>query len=111
MAGERFDLIVANPPYVAAADPALVAGELRHEPRRALAGGEDGLASLRAVVDGAPAHLAAQGSLIVEHGADQGPAVGALLARAGFVEVRTHRDLAGRERFAAGVLTVSSGTR
>lgn len=96
----RFDLIVANPPYVAAGDPHLPA--LGHEPRRALASGQDGLDDLRRIVAGAPGHLLAGGWLAVEHGYHQGGAVRELFARAGFVSIETVRDLAGLERVCVG---------
>jgi release factor glutamine methyltransferase len=98
----RFDLIASNPPYVAAADPHLAAGDLRFEPRIALASGEDGLDAIRAVVAGAPAHLVESGWLLFEHGHDQGEACRRLLAEEGFAEVATLRDLAGIERVACG---------
>lgn len=94
--GQRFTLIVANPPYIASDDPVLVT--LRHEPRGALDGGADGLAALRIVCAGAAAHLQAGGTLIVEHGATQGAAVRALCLAAGLIGATTHRDLAGRMR-------------
>jgi release factor glutamine methyltransferase len=99
---DRFDLIVANPPYVAAADPHL--RELQHEPRHALVAGADGLADLRRIVAGAPAHLNSGGWLAVEHGHDQGAGVRELFAQAGFVGIETHRDLAGIERVCTGTL-------
>jgi len=102
----RFDAIVANPPYVPAADPHLHA--LRHEPHCALVAGPDGLADLRRVVAGAPAHLGAGGSLAVEHGHDQGDSVRRLFAQGGFIEVETHCDLAGIERVCAGTLAAES---
>ena len=98
----RFDVIVANPPYVAATDPHLA--ELRHEPQQALVAGADGLADLRRIVAGAPAHLNFDGWLAVEHGHDQGGSVRELFARAGFVDIQTHRDLAGIERVCIGRL-------
>jgi len=98
----RFDLVVANPPYVAAADPHL--RELRHEPQHALVAGADGLADLRRIVTGAPARLTSGGSLAVEHGHDQAASLRELLAQAGFVDVETHRDLAGIERVCTGAL-------
>ena len=103
--GGRFDLIVANPPYVAAADPHLAG--LLHEPQHALSAGADGLADLRRIVGGAPAHLKLGGTLAVEHGHDQGAAVRALFARAGFAGIETHRDLAGIERVCTGTLPAS----
>lgn len=101
---QRFDLIVANPPYVADGDPHL--HELRHEPRQALAAGVDGLDDLCQIVAGAPAHLAAGGWLAVEHGHDQGEAVRGLFALAGFTAIETRRDLAGLERICLGAIAV-----
>ncbi len=98
----RFDLIVANPPYVATADPHLA--DLRYEPQSALVAGADGLDDLRRIVAGAPRHLNSGGSLAVEHGHDQGLAVHELFARAGFAGIRTHRDLVGIDRVCSGVL-------
>ncbi len=95
-----FDLLISNPPYVAANDPALEA--LGHEPRLALTPGADALACLRTIIHAAPAHLAPGGWLLLEHGATQGPAVAGELAERGFVTVRTHRDLAGRARMTEG---------
>ena len=97
-----FDLIVANPPYIASADPHLREGDLRHEPAAALVGGADGLAALRTIVDGASAHLRAAAHLAVEHGHDQAEAVAALLRGAGFVAIGARRDLAGIARVAFG---------
>ncbi len=98
----RFDLALANPPYVASDDPVLAGRELASEPRFALDGGADGLAAIRRIVGAAPAHLRPAGALLVEHGADQGAAVRALFAAHGFVEVATARDLAGHERVTHG---------
>lgn len=103
-AARRFALIVANPPYVAAGDPALAGSPIRFEPRDALASGPDGLNAIRTISAAAPACLAAGGRLVLEHGATQGSAVRALLARAGFREVATRRDLAGHERVTAGAI-------
>jgi release factor glutamine methyltransferase len=102
LAGEAFDLVAANPPYIAEDDPHLARGDLRFEPRAALASGADGLEAIRAIVAGAPAHLRPGGWLLLEHGCEQGAAVRALLARAGLVEVATARDLEGRERVSFG---------
>ncbi len=104
LAGRRFDLVVSNPPYIADDDPHLEAGDLRFEPRTALAAGSDGLDDLRVIAAGASAHLAAGGALIVEHGHDQGARVRALFAEAGLGSVATHRDLEGRERVTEGSL-------
>jgi release factor glutamine methyltransferase len=101
-AGERFDVIVSNPPYLAADDPHLAEGDLRFEPRTALTDEADGLRALDAVVAGAAAHLSPFGWLGLEHGWTQGPAVRALLDAAGFVEVGTLRDAEHRERLSVG---------
>lgn len=95
-----FDLVVSNPPYIAAGDPHLDA--LVHEPLQALTPGGDGLDAVRAIVAGAPAHLVPGGWLLLEHGHDQGPAVRGLLAARGFADVQTRRDLAGLERCSGG---------
>lgn len=100
LAGERFDLIASNPPYVAADDPALAA--LRHEPRSALTPGPDAFSSLEAIVRGAPGHLTPGGWLLLEHGSSQGPQVRAALVLAGMRHVRSHPDLAGHERVTEG---------
>jgi release factor glutamine methyltransferase len=100
--GRTFDLLLSNPPYVAAGAPALDQPELRREPRLALVAEEEGHAALRAIILAAPAHLEPGGWLLLEHGATQAAAVaGALVAR-GFAQVRSHRDLAGRERMTEG---------
>lgn len=96
VAGRRFQLAVSNPPYIDANDHHLP--KLRHEPRHALTPGGDGLAALRQIVCGAPAHLQPGSWLLLEHGHDQGAAVRALLDDAGFTCLQTRRDLAGLER-------------
>lgn len=102
LAGERFDLIASNPPYIAEGDPHLSQGDLRHEPAAALASGADGLDAIRRIVAQSPAHLVPGGWLLLEHGRDQGAAVRALLRQAGFVDVSTGRDLEQRERVTLG---------
>ncbi|MBC8119212.1 MAG: peptide chain release factor N(5)-glutamine methyltransferase [Burkholderiaceae bacterium] len=92
----RFSLIVSNPPYVAAGDPHLDA--LRFEPRLALTADDDGLASLRTIIEAAPSYLAPDGALVLEHGSTQGPAVRNLLSARGGHDVQTASDLAGLER-------------
>jgi release factor glutamine methyltransferase len=110
VAGRRFDLIVANPPYVAAADPHLGEGDLRFEPRAALTDGSaDGLDSIRAIVRGALSHLEAGAWLLFEHGHDQARAVRAMLEAAGFVELVSIADLAGIPRVAGGKIQTSNG--
>lgn len=104
LAGERFDLIASNPPYIEEGDPHLVEGDLRFEPMTALASGEDGLDDLRTLVSAAPSRLVVGGWLLVEHGWEQGDAVRALFANAGFSDVETIRDLEGRDRVTLGRL-------
>jgi release factor glutamine methyltransferase len=103
VAGEVFDLIVANPPYVATAVIATLAAEVKSEPRLALDGGADGLAFYDRIAAAARAHLVAGGALVVEHGFDQAAAVAARLAGAGGLgEVATVNDLAGQPRVTWG---------
>ncbi|MEO8809710.1 MAG: peptide chain release factor N(5)-glutamine methyltransferase [Rhodanobacter sp.] len=102
LAGECFDLIVSNPPYVEASDPHLARGDLRFEPASALASGTDGLDDLRRIVGGAREHLRARGWLLVEHGWNQAGAVRGLLLEAGYVEVFTAQDLEHRDRVSGG---------
>lgn len=102
LAGERFDLIASNPPYIEEGDPHLVEGDLRFEPMTALASGEDGLDDLRCIVSAAPSHLVEGGWLLVEHGWNQGDAVRALFIDAGLVDVETASDLERRDRMTLG---------
>ena len=102
---ERYHLIVANPPYVADADPHLSA--LAHEPLQALTAGADGLQDLRTIIASAPGHLHPGGSLLLEHGHDQAAAVRQLLAAAGFCDIASRLDLAGIERCSGGRLSGS----
>ncbi|HQU78670.1 MAG TPA: peptide chain release factor N(5)-glutamine methyltransferase [Azonexus sp.] len=107
LAGERFDLIVSNPPYVVEGDPHLALNGLPFEPRMALtdgAAGGDGLACIRHIVAEAAAHLRPGGWLLFEHGYDQGAASRNLLTRAGFKAALTHPDLAGIDRVSGGHL-------
>ncbi|UXY15959.1 peptide chain release factor N(5)-glutamine methyltransferase [Chitiniphilus purpureus] len=102
LAGEHFAVIVANPPYIKAGDPHLGNGDLRFEPAGALTDGADGLQHLRTLIAQAPAHLDAQGMLLLEHGHDQGKACRDMLAAVGFVAVCTWQDLAGLDRISGG---------
>ena len=95
-----YDLVVGNPPYVAAGDPHLQS--LRHEPLSALAAGPDGLDDLRAIAAAAPGHLRAGGWLLLEHGHDQAHAVCGLLTAAGLTDVASRNDLAGISRCSGG---------
>jgi release factor glutamine methyltransferase len=104
LAGQRFDLIVSNPPYVAAGDPHLRQGDLRFEPAAALAAGSDGLDCIRLIIASAPQYLSSGGWLAFEHGGDQAAHCRELLAHAGFSEVFSRTDLAGIERVSGGQL-------
>lgn len=100
--GERFELVVSNPPYVAEGDPHLPG--LRHEPEAALVAGPEGLDAIREITSAAGSFLRPGGWLLLEHGAGQDAAVRSLLEQAGLESVRTWPDLAGIGR-------VSGGTR
>ncbi|MGE5384781.1 MAG: peptide chain release factor N(5)-glutamine methyltransferase [Betaproteobacteria bacterium] len=102
LAGERFHLIVSNPPYVAEGDPHLDLNGLPYEPRSALTDGGDGLGCLRVIVGGAMAHLEPGGWLLFEHGYDQGQFSRNLLTAAGFEAPFTAPDLAGIDRISGG---------
>ena len=103
LAGRKFDLIVSNPPYVAGNDTHLSQGDLRFEPQTALTDkSADGLLSIRTIIEGAPAHLNANGWLLFEHGYDQSDACKELLLKAGFVNLTSVNDLAGIPRVAGG---------
>lgn len=102
LVGQRFDLIVSNPPYIEAADPHLTQGDLRFEPASALASGDDGLDDIRRIVADAPAHLESDGWLLFEHGWNQGGAVRGLLDAAGYTGVFTAQDLERRDRVSGG---------
>jgi release factor glutamine methyltransferase len=99
---ERYDLIVSNPPYIAAGDAHLAQGDLRFEPPQALASGIDGLDALRRIVAAAPRYLEAGGWFFFEHGYDQAAAAAQLLAQAGFTHIAQRADLAGILRVAGG---------
>lgn len=97
----RIDLVVSNPPYIRERDEHLPA--LGHEPQAALVSGADGLDAIRVIVSGASRQLAQGGTLLLEHGFDQGLAVRELLAHQGFTTMATRHDLAGHERCTGGV--------
>jgi release factor glutamine methyltransferase len=102
VAGERFDLVVSNPPYVARRDEGKLPPELAHEPEMALFAGEDGLDVIRRLVAGAGAHLSPGGWLFIELSPEQAVTVEQELARAGFVDVERRFDLARRPRVVGG---------
>ena len=104
VAGERFDLIVSNPPYIADADPHLSAGDVRFEPSSALVAGRDGLDDIKLIIAQAAVHLNPRGWLLLEHGYDQAAAVRELLAKHDFEQIDSREDLGGHERITLGRL-------
>jgi release factor glutamine methyltransferase len=99
---DAFDLIVSNPPYIAADDPHLQQGDLRFEPRHALSAGPAGDADLRRLIENAPSHLTPGGWIALEHGLEQGAHCRHLMQTRGFADVATRRDLEHRERVTFG---------
>jgi len=104
LAGERFQLIVSNPPYIPQSDPHLQQGDVRFEPHSALIAGLDGLDDIRSIIAQAPAHLRSDGWLLLEHGYDQAEAVRVLMVSQGFEDVQSRLDLGGHERISLGRL-------
>lgn len=104
--GKMFDLIVSNPPYVAGDDPHLLRGDLRFEPEVALSDGADGLAMIRALIEGSCDRLVPGGWLLLEHGHDQAAAVRELFRGNGYENIESHRDLAGIERVTGGQIRI-----
>jgi len=100
-----FDVIVSNPPYIAAGDRHLGEGDLRFEPMAALTPGGNGLSALSTIIAGAPDYLLPGGWLIVEHGYDQRDDVRSLFEEAGFIDLESTRDLAGIPRVCAGLFS------
>ncbi|WP_339487802.1 peptide chain release factor N(5)-glutamine methyltransferase [Pseudomonas sp. EL_65y_Pfl2_R95] len=102
LSGQRYQLIVSNPPYIAADDQHLGQGDVRFEPSSALVAGQDGLDDIRLIVEQAPNYLKAQGWLLLEHGYDQAASVCQLLSERGFNQVESRRDLGGHQRISIG---------
>lgn len=103
-----FDVIVSNPPYIAAADAVLASAPLTFEPRSALTDEADGLQDLLRIADAARGRLSADGVLLLEHAPDQASALRAALESRGYGHVRSHRDLARRERVTSGAAPVAA---
>ena len=101
-AGELFDAILSNPPYIDAQDPHLQQGDLRFEPRSALVAANQGLADIDIILAQSPGYLRPTGWVLLEHGCDQGEAVRDLFARYGYRQIQTRRDLGGNERVTLG---------
>lgn len=102
VAGERFFLILSNPPYIDEDDPHLKEGDVRFEPASALVAGQSGMADLLQIINSAPAYLVAEGWLLLEHGWQQGKAVRQALVAAGFDKVSSVCDYGGNERVSLG---------
>jgi len=110
LTGEKFDLIVSNPPYIASGDSHLLIGDLRHEPPQALASGADGLDAIRRIVTTAARHLSPNGYLLIEHGFDQAQAVRDLLCAAGYSGLGVYPDIAGIPRVTGAVFALNEET-
>lgn len=102
LAGHTFDIIVSNPPYIEESSPYLNEGDVRFEPKTALTSGSDGLDDIKHIINSAPQYLNKGALLAFEHGFDQGAAVNALLADAGFVDVKTIKDYGDNDRVTLG---------
>jgi len=102
LVGERFDVVVSNPPYIDANDPHLAL--LQHEPQNALVSADKGLTDIQAIVQNSPDHLNHMGWLLIEHGFEQAPNVSKILQNAGFEHIQTRFDLAGLPRCTGGQL-------
>ena len=95
---QAFDLILGNPPYIAADDPHLLCGDVRFEPKTALVSEEDGLHDIKCIATQAKDHLKLQGFLLLEHGCQQAQAVREILSAVGYSNMKTFQDLAGLDR-------------
>lgn len=104
LAGQRYDLIVSNPPYIAADDVHLDQGDVRFEPISALASGADGLDDIRRIIGDAGKFLANGAWLLLEHGYDQADKVRTVFGQCGFAEVFSAKDISGIERVSGGML-------
>ncbi|EKJ8217624.1 peptide chain release factor N(5)-glutamine methyltransferase [Citrobacter sedlakii] len=102
LAGNRFEMIVSNPPYIDEQDPHLSQGDVRFEPLTALVAGDQGMADIKHIIDRARAVLMPEGMLLLEHGWQQGTAVRDAFVRAGYHDVETCRDYGDNERVTLG---------
>ena len=104
VAGEQFDLVISNPPYIDPDDRHLTQGDVRFEPKSALVAAQLGLGDLVLIAEQAVDHLQPGGWLLMEHGFDQGGAVAELMQLSGYTEVTVLQDLSGRDRATLGRL-------
>lgn len=102
LAGMTFDIIVSNPPYIDAGDPHLSEGDVRFEPVQALVSPDNGLADIRQITEDSMDNLVEGGSLLLEHGYDQGDAVRGIFSTYGYTDINTTRDLSGNDRVTSG---------
>ncbi len=104
VAGQRFEIIASNPPYIPQQDPHLQQGDVRFEPLSALASGEDGLDDIRLICSQASGYLNPGGMLIIEHGYDQKPAVFKIFQQNQFKNIQQYNDLAQNPRLTSGII-------
>jgi release factor glutamine methyltransferase len=97
-----FDLVISNPPYIAANDPHLQQGDLRFEPQTALVAGDHGLGDIAEIAESASKHLKLGGYLLLEHGFNQQAPVRAIFESFGYANIQSHADLAGNPRVTCG---------
>ena len=103
--GEKFDVIISNPPYIRTADIEGLMPEVKdHDPMLALDGGEDGLIFYRRIIEGAHEHLVKGGDLLLEIGCDQAEDVMNIMKANGFIEINCIKDFAGNDRVVRGIL-------
>ncbi|OAI12053.1 protein-(glutamine-N5) methyltransferase, release factor-specific [Methylomonas lenta] len=99
----NFDLVISNPPYIAADDPHLQQGDVRFEPESALISGEEGLKDIRLLSEQARNHLKPNGLLLIEHGYNQQTQAQAILQTLNYRQIQTHPDLSGNPRVTSGI--------
>lgn len=108
--GERFDILVSNPPYIRSADIGSLQKEVReHDPQVALDGGSDGMDSVRTIIAAAPKLLRPNGRLLIEIGAGQSGEIVSFMEKQTFEKIRKHKDLAGIDRVIEGVSSKTTG--
>lgn len=104
LAGQQFDMIVSNPPYIDETDPHLEQGDVRFEPKTALVAADSGLADLAHIIREGRRFLVPGGVMLLEHGWTQGEAVRELFREAGYLDISTCRDYGDNERLTLGLI-------